>query len=205
MENNRLWSERMQSEDPEFFRRLATQQSPDYLWIGCSDSRAPANQIVGLKPGELFVHRNIANVVTHTDMNCMAVLQFAVKVLKVRHIIVCGHYNCGGVRAALGHAQFGMIDSWLRHIKDIYDYHRLELEALPSEEEQVDRLCELNVSAQVQHVCSTTIVQNAWARGQSLAVHGWVYQLQDGLINDLGVTVRSPDEVPQIYRMNPEE
>ncbi len=200
--NNRQWADAMRAEDPEFFPRLAREQTPKFLWIGCADSRAPANQIVGLRPGELFEHRNVANVVNHTDMNCMAVLQYAVKVLKVRHVIVCGHYNCGGVKAALGHAQFGMIDSWLRHIKDVYQTHRQELEQLSSESERVDRFCELNVVEQVQHVCATTIVQNAWSQGQELAVHGWIYGLTDGRINDLGVTVHGPEGIPDIYRMS---
>lgn len=199
--NNRDWSERMQREDGEFFTRLAEQQSPDYLWIGCSDSRVPANEIVGLMPGELFVHRNVANVVAHTDMNCMAVLQFAVEVLKVRHVIICGHYGCGGVKAAMGHTQLGLIDSWLRHIKDVYFRHREALEPIRTEGEKVDRLCELNVMAQVYNVCYTTIVQNAWARGQSLSVNGWIYGLSNGLINDLKVSVSSPEEIPGVYRM----
>ncbi len=206
MENNRKWSEQLREEEPEFFRKLAGQQSPEYLWIGCSDSRVPANEIVGLLPGELFVHRNVANVVVHTDMNCMSVLQYAVEVLKVRHIIVCGHYGCGGVRAAMGATPRGMIDNWLRHIKDVYFRHREALDPIRDESARVDRLCELNVVAQVYNVCYSTIVQNAWARGQELTVNGWVYGLEDGLVKDLKVSVSRPDEIPQVYRMRmPEE
>lgn len=199
--NNREWSEQIRREDPQFFEKLSRQQNPDYLWIGCSDSRVPANQIVGMLPGELFVHRNVANVVVHTDMNCMSVLQFAVEVLHVKHIIVCGHYGCGGVRAALGNHQLGLIDNWLRHIKDVYFRHREALEPIRDESARVDRLCELNVMAQVYNVCYTTIVQSAWARGQELTVNGWVYGLRDGLVNDLNVSVRGPEDLPGMYRM----
>ncbi|MQM40220.1 Carbonic anhydrase 2 [wastewater metagenome] len=203
LENNRRWSERLSSEQPDFFSRLARQQNPDYLWIGCSDSRVPANDIVDLMPGELFVHRNVGNVVVHSDMNAMSVLQFAVEVLHVRHIIVTGHYGCGGVRVAMGHRQFGLIDNWLRHIRDVYHLHEAELDAIEDEERRTDRLCELNVVEQVRNVCYTTIVQNAWARGQTLAVHGWVYGLVDGRVNDLSVSVRGPGEIGRIYRMDP--
>ncbi|MCS4503509.1 Carbonic anhydrase 2 [wastewater metagenome] len=203
LENNRRWSERLSSERPDFFSRLARQQNPDYLWIGCSDSRVPANDIVDLMPGELFVHRNVGNVVVHSDMNAMSVLQFAVEVLHVRHIIVTGHYGCGGVRVAMGHRQFGLIDNWLRHIRDVYHLHETELDAIEDEERRTDRLCELNVVEQVRNVCYTTIVQNAWARGQTLAVHGWVYGLVDGRVNDLSVSVRGPGEIDRIYRMDP--
>ena len=184
LENNRAWAKRVLAEDPEFFARLARQQSPQYLWIGCSDSRVPANQIVGLLPGELFVHRNIANLVVHTDLNCLSVMQFAVDVLKVRHIIVCGHYGCGGVRAAQEGARLGLIDNWLRAIGDIYDRHRATIGQAAN---PTDRLCELNVTEQVQNVARTTIVQDAWRRGQDLQLHGWIYGLKDGLLTDLGV------------------
>ncbi len=201
LENNRAWARQVTEEDPEFFRRLSRQQNPEYLWIGCADSRVPANEIVHLLPGELFVHRNVANLVVHTDMNCMAVLQFAIEVLRVKHVIVCGHYGCGGVKAAMEHEQFGLIDNWLRHIKDIY-LHNLEvLESVADPGERIDRLCELNVISQVFNVCSSTICQNAWARNQPLAVHGWIYGLEDGLVKDLSVVVDRPEQIPAIYRM----
>ncbi|WP_404840938.1 carbonate dehydratase [Alkalilimnicola ehrlichii] len=174
------------------------------MWIGCSDSRVPANEIVGLLPGELFVHRNVANVVVHTDMNCMSVLQFAVEALKVKHIIVCGHYGCGGVRCAMEHNQLGLIDNWLRHIKDVYRKHEPKLSCVENPDERADRLCEFNVIEQVYNVCHTTIVQDAWARGQPLAVHGWIYGLQDGLLRQLEVNVSSPEEIGSIYRMRQE-
>ena len=186
LEKNRAWAEGAVTQDPEFFRQLARQQTPNYLWIGCADSRVPANQIMDLGPGELFVHRNIANVVVHTDLNCLSVIQYAVEVLKVEHIIVCGHYGCGGVEAALRGKQLGLIDNWLRHIRDVYDNYRAEIDGLDAPA-QLRRLCELNVTEQVKHVAQTTIVQNAWARGQSLSVHGWIYSLEDGIIRDLGV------------------
>ena len=186
--NNRTWSERIKKREPTFFDTLARQQSPKYLWIGCSDSRVPANEIVGLMPGELFVHRNVANVVVHSDLNCLSVLQYAIDVLAVEHVIVCGHYGCGGVRAALAGDSLGLIDNWLRHVKDIRDSHATVFETLTNEEARVDRLCELNVVTQVRHVCQTTIVQDAWRRGQSVSVHGWIYSLQDGLLRDLQVT-----------------
>ncbi len=196
--NNRNWSEGMRAEDPEFFARLAGQQSPEFLWIGCSDSRVPANEVVGMMPGELFVHRNVANMVVATDMNFLSVLQFAVDVLKVKQVIVCGHYGCGGVRAALGHAELGLIDNWLRAIKALYHQHREKFVEL-EEEAKVDLLCELNVQRQVRNVCHTTIVQNAWKRGQPLAVHGWIYGLKDGLVNDLGVTVDSAAQLDETF------
>lgn len=186
--NNRYWSEALSARDPDFFARLARQQRPEFLWIGCSDSRVPANEVVGLMPGELFVHRNVANMVVATDMNFLSVLQYAVDVLDVRHVIVCGHYGCGGVRAALGHRELGLIDNWLRAIKAIHHQNLAVFEGL-DEERQVDLLCELNVQRQVRNVCHTTIVQNAWQRGQSLAVHGWIYSLNDGLVKDLQVTL----------------
>jgi len=190
-EKNRKWSQRIKARDPLFFDTLAEQQAPKYLWIGCSDSRVPANEIVDLLPGELFVHRNVANVVVHTDLNCLSVLQYAVDVLAVEHVIVCGHYGCGGVRAALAGASLGLIDNWLRHVQDIRDRHRDEIDDIADESARIDRLCELNVVAQVQHVCQTTIVGDAWRRGQALSVHGWIYSLQDGLLRDLHVTQSS--------------
>jgi len=181
--------------DPEFFTRLSRQQAPRYLWIGCADSRVPANQIVGLLPGEMFVHRNVANVVVHTDLNCLSSIQFAVEVLKVEHIIVCGHYGCGGVAAALRDDKLGLIDNWLRHIQDVRLKHRVSLDALAIESQRHDRLCELNVIEQVVNVSQTTVVRDAWTRGQMLAVHGWIYGLRDGLIRDLGMSVTADAEL----------
>ena len=189
--NNRAWAARMTAQDPEFFLRLSRQQAPKYLWIGCSDSRVPANEIVGLLPGELFVHRNVANVVVHADLNCLSVMQFAVEVLRVEHIIVCGHYGCGGVLAALRNERLGLVDNWLRHVQDVRVKHRAGVDALPSEAEQHNRLCELNVTEQVTNVGQTTVVRDAWARGQRLAVHGVIYDLRDGLLRDLGIGLRS--------------
>ena len=189
-ERNRAWAADMVERDPDFFTGLAERQSPGYLWIGCSDSRVPANQIVGLVPGEVFVHRNVANVVVHTDLNCLSVLQYAVDVLGVKHVIVCGHYRCGGVGAALTGVRHGLIDNWLRHVVDVGEKHAEELAAVP-EERRLDRLCELNVVEQVAHICQTTIVEDAWARGQDLTVHGLVYRLEDGLLRDLGVSIAS--------------
>lgn len=197
---NRAWSESIHQRDPDFFAKLSRQQSPEYLWIGCSDSRVPANQIVGLLPGEIFVHRNIANVVVHTDLNCLSVAQFAVDVLKVRHIIVCGHYGCGGVRAALRGERHGLVDNWLRHVQDVRDKHQSLLNSLDNEVERTDRLCELNVIEQVLNVCQTSIVRDAWQRGQELTVHGWIYGLHDGLIRDLALAVDSWKEVEPAYR-----
>lgn len=185
--NNRAWAAEMTLGDPDFFQRLSSQQTPQYLWIGCADSRVPANEIVGLVPGELFVHRNIANVVVHTDLNCLSVLQFAIDVLRVRHVIVCGHYGCGGVLAALRDERLGLADNWLRHVQDVHSKHHADLAHLPTEAERHDRLCELNVREQVVNVSQTTIVQDAWARGQPLTIHGWIYGLRDGLLRDLGV------------------
>jgi carbonic anhydrase len=186
-DNNRAWAEEMTRQDPEFFTRLSHQQSPQYFWIGCSDSRVPANQIVGLLPGEMFVHRNVANVVVHTDLNCLSAMQFAVDVLRVGHIIVCGHYGCGGVLAALRDDKLGLVDNWLRHVQDVRAKHQSELDALPDENARHRRLCELNVTEQVVNLSKTTTVRDAWARGQALALHGWVYDLQDGLLRDLMV------------------
>lgn len=191
----------MTTHDPDFFRKLAGQQTPEYLWIGCSDSRVPANEIIGLLPGEVFVHRNVANIVVHTDLICLSVIQYAVEVLKVKHIIVCGHYGCGGVRAATESRELGLIDNWLRHIKDIYQKHSPLLEAILDEQQRANRLCELNVIEQAKNVCHTTIVQRAWERGQSLAVHGWIYGLHDGFLKDLRVSITSPDEIDEVYRM----
>ena len=195
--NNRKWAEESVREDPEFFTRLASQQAPQFLWIGCSDSRVPANQIVGLAPGEMFVHRNVANVVVHADLNCLSAIQFAVEVVKVRHIIVCGHYGCSGVRAALLGERHGLIDNWLRHLQDVRQKHE---RILASRGEAEDRLCELNVVEQVANVCQTTIVRDAWAGGQKLAVHGWVYGLKDGLVRDLRTTVDKPEQAAPAYR-----
>jgi carbonic anhydrase len=197
-QNNRAWARAMLERDPGFFGKLVSQQSPDHLWIGCADSRVPANEIVGLLPGELFVHRNVANVVVHTDLNCLSVLQYAVDVLDIDHVIVCGHYGCGGVQAALRHSRLGLIDNWLRHVQDVARRHAAELQALPDEMQRVNRLCELNVIAQVLHVGETTIVQDAWARGKRLEVHGWVYDLHDGLLKDLAVGVNGPDELAHL-------
>ena len=194
-ENNRAWAADMTRQDPDFFRRLSTQQSPHYLWIGCSDSRVPANQVVGLVPGEMFVHRNVANVVVHTDLNCLSAIQFAVDVLRIEHIIVCGHYSCGGILAALQDNKLGLIENWLRHVQDVRAKHRAELDALETEEKQHDRLCELNVIEQVTNLSRTTVVRDAWSRGQALTVHGWIYDLSDGLLRDLDVSVASEQEV----------
>jgi carbonic anhydrase len=198
-DNNRAWAEGVRRRDPEFFAKLARQQSPDYLWIGCADSRVPANEIVHLLPGELFVHRNVANVVVHTDLNCLSVLQYAVDVLKVDHVIVCGHYGCGGVQAAMRDARLGLIDNWLRHVQDVMKKHGAQLTAIAEEPRRLDRLCELNVIEQVVHVCQTTIVQDAWARGAKLAVHGWIYALSDGLLRDLAMCVTRPEELAPAY------
>jgi carbonic anhydrase len=196
---NRAWSADMVRHDPEFFERLSHQQSPQYLWIGCSDSRVPANQIVGLLPGEMFVQRNVGNLVVHTDLNCLSAIQFAVEVLRVRDIIVCGHYGCGGVLAALRDDKLGLIDNWLRHIQDVRRKHQAQLDALAIEAQRHDRLCELNVIEQVANVSLTTIVRDAWARGQALAVHGWIYGLRDGLLRDLGACVTADTELALCY------
>jgi carbonic anhydrase len=189
LEKNRHWAEEIKASDPQFFNSLAQQQTPRYLWIGCSDSRVPATQLVGLKPGDMFVHRNVANVVVHTDFNCLSVLQFAVDVLNVSHVIVCGHYGCGGVKAAMDNLQLGLIDNWLRHVQDVMHNHKEELATIVDYERRLDRLCELNVSEQVLNVSKTTIVQNAWNRGQELAIHGWIYGISDGLLRDLNISI----------------
>ncbi len=190
--NNRAWAAGMTRQDPEFFRRLSRQQAPQYLWIGCADSRVPANEIVGLLPGELFVHRNVANVVVHADLNCLSVMQYAVDVLRVAHIIVAGHYGCGGVLAALRDDRLGLVDNWLRHVQDVRWKHQEQLDALESESQRHNRLCELNVVEQVVNVSQTTVVRDAWARGQTLAVHGWIYGIHDGVIRDLDISVAAP-------------
>ena len=196
--NNRFWSEALTARDPDFFARLARQQRPEFLWIGCSDSRVPANEVVGLMPGELFVHRNVANMVVATDMNFLSVLQYAVDVLQVRHVIVCGHSGCGGVRAALGHRELGLIDNWLRALKAIHHQNLVRFDGL-DDEQQVNLLCELNMQRQVRNVCHTTIVQNAWQRGQPLAVHGWIYGLADGLVKDLQVTLDNASQLDSTF------
>ncbi len=200
-EQNREWAKRTEENNPGFFSSLAQQQSPKYLWIGCSDSRVPANEIVGLMPGDIFVHRNVANLVLHTDLNCLSVIQFAVEVLKIKHIIVCGHYGCGGVNTALGNESNGLIDNWLREIKNIARLNNDELERLPKELKR-DRLCELNVIEQVYHVAQTTIIQSAWAKSQELSIHGWIYSIEDGLLKDLDVSLDSPKDSLDFYRFN---
>lgn len=201
-DNNKAWSERIELEAPGFFRKLSEQQAPEYLWIGCSDSRVPANDIVGLLPGELFVHRNVANLVLHADINCLSVLQYAIEVLKVKHIIVCGHYGCGGIAAAINKQRVGLVDNWLRNIKDVYAMHRAELEALDSTEKRENRMCELNVIEQVRNVSHTSVVQEAWDRGQQLTVHGWVYSLRNGRIKDLKVSHSCADDIDNIYALD---
>jgi carbonic anhydrase len=191
----------MREKDPSFFERLVRAQRPELLWIGCSDSRLPPDQVVGRLPGEVFVHRNVGNVVVHTDLNCLSVLQYGIEALGVKHVIVCGHYGCGGVRAAMSPEPLGLIDNWLRHIRDVYMANRDELDLIGDPAARQNRLCELNVAAQVANVCHTTIVQDAWRRGQALTVHGWIYELADGLLRDLGLVIQSADQVPQAYRM----
>jgi len=192
LERNRAWAERMLAANPSFFSALARQQAPEFLWIGCSDSRVPANQITGLAPGEVFVHRNIANVVAHTDLNCLAVLNFAIDLLKVRHIIVCGHYGCSGVHAAMVGRSVGLADNWLRHVQDVRAKHAVELDAIADEAARERRLCELNVREQVRNVCESTVLRDAWARGQAVSVHGWVYGIEDGRLRDLGCSQSAP-------------
>jgi len=200
-EANRDWSARMRKKDPAFFERLVRAQKPELLWIGCSDSRLPPDQVVGRLPGEIFVHRNVGNVVVHSDLNCLSVLQYGIEALGVKHVIVCGHYGCGGVQAAMSPEPLGLIDNWLRHIRDVYMANRESLEPIADPLARQNRLCELNVAAQVANVCHTTIVQDAWRRGQPLAVHGWIYDLADGLLRDLDLVVQSADQVPETYRM----
>lgn len=201
LDNNKKWVAEQLKQDPEYFSKLSKGQTPEYLWIGCSDSRVPANQITGTSPGDMFVHRNIANMVVHSDMNMLSVLSYAVEVLKVKHIIVCGHYGCGGVLAAMGQKQYGLIDNWLRHIKDVYKLYATELENIADEELRARRFVELNVTEQVYDLCKTTIVQNAWKNGQPLAVHGWVYGVEDGIIKDLEVTFTSDKDLHSVYQV----
>ena len=200
-DNNRAWAARITETDPEFFDKLSRQQSPRYLWIGCSDSRVPANEIIGLPPGEVFVHRNVANVVAYSDLNCLSVMQFAVEVLKVEHIMVVGHYGCGGVRAVLRQDRVGLVDNWLRNVQDVRERHPARIRPLYHESHQVDRLCELNVIEQVRNVARTTIVLDAWERGQPLSLHGWIYGLKDGILRDLGMTATSLKELEQAYEV----
>ena len=197
LDQNKAWAESITASDPDFFPTLAKQQTPTYLWIGCADSRVPATQLVGMLPGEMFVHRNVANVVVHTDFNCLSVMQYAVDVLKVEHIIVCGHHGCGGVKAAMDNLQFGLIDNWLRHVQDVLHEYQAILTKIDDETKRFDRLCELNVIEQVFNVGRTTIVQGAWERGQELVVHGWIYDLEDGLLRDLGVSMDNTHELDQ--------
>ena len=200
-EKNKNWAEKIKNSDPEFFTKLSKQQNPEFLWIGCSDSRVPATEIVGMMPGEIFVHRNIANVVVHTDLNCLSVIQYAVDVLKVKDIIVCGHYGCGGIKAAMDNMEHGLIDNWLRNIKDVYRLYQDQIDAVKNKEEKINLLCELNVVEQVYNICHTIIVQNAWKSGQNLAVHGWIYSIQDGILRDLNVCITNRDEIFRIHRM----
>jgi len=200
-DNNKKWAREIKQEDPSFFERLSSLQSPKYLWIGCSDSRVPANEIVGLLPGELFVHRNVANVVVHTDFNCLSVLQYAIDVLQVEHIIVCGHYGCGGVKAAMENKQLGLVDNWIRNIRDVYRYHRKALNSIDDEKQRQDKLCELNVLEQVANVCHTNVVQDAWKRGQNIHVHGWIFSISDGILKDLGASISGQEQLSPIYRI----
>lgn len=200
-DNNRQWAEQIKAEDPEFFKTLSKQQTPEYLWIGCADSRVPANQIVGLMPGELFVHRNVANLVVQTDLNCLSVMQFAVEYLKVKHIMVTGHYGCGGVKAALANQQFGLLDYWVRNIREVYLKNQDAMDEISSDEKRLDRLCELNVVQQAANVSHTNIVQNAWKRGQELTIHGWIYSIEDGILKDLMPPITGIDQVDERYRM----
>ncbi len=197
---NAAWAKGVLRDDPAFFERLSNQQNPEYLWIGCSDSRVPANQIVGLLPGEMFVHRNIANVVVHTDLNCLSVIQFAVDLLGVRRIIVCGHYGCSGVLAALRRQKVGLSDNWLRHVEDVHEKHAAIIQALPDEASRHARLCELNVVEQVVNVCQTTVLREAWSRGQEISVHGWIYGIRDGLVRDLGIDIEGERQIAEQYR-----
>lgn len=201
-ENNKEWVAQQLKSDPNYFKDLANGQTPEYLWIGCSDSRVPANEITGTRPGEMFVHRNIANMVVHSDMNLLSVLSYAVEVLKVKHVIVCGHYGCGGVLAAMGNKQYGLIDNWLRHIKDVYRYHHKELDQIKDMKARADRFVQLNVIEQVHDLGKTSIVQNAWERNQPLHIHGWVYDVADGIINDLGVTFKSTKDLHSVYHLD---
>ena len=200
-DKNKKWAENVKKTDPDFFAKLSKQQSPEILWIGCADSRVPANEIVGMEPGKIFVHRNIANVVVHTDLNCLSVIQYAVEVLKVKHIIICGHYGCGGIKSAMENEKHGLIDNWLRHIKDVYRYHQEKIDALENYDEKYKLMCELNVIEQVANVCHTTIVQNAWKKGQELAIHGWIYSLEDGILRDMNVCITGPEDISNTHRL----
>lgn len=198
-ENNRSWAQGVKNRQADFFELLSKQQSPEYLWIGCSDSRLPPNEIIGLMPGELFVHRNVANVVIHTDFNCLSVMEYAIEVLKIKHVMICGHHGCGGVQAALRNLELGLIDNWLRHVRDVFDKHQTVLNRIAKESKRWDKLCELNVVEQAHNVCNTTIVQRAWKNGQQLSIHGWVYNLNDGLLRDLNVCTTNAEESDRIY------
>jgi carbonic anhydrase len=200
-QKNREWAKNRTARDPSFFKKLAAEQDPSYLWIGCSDSRVPANEIVDLEPGELFVHRNVANIFPHTDFNCLSVLEFAVRILKVKHVIVCGHYGCGGVMAAMEDHKLGLVDNWLRHIRDVYARYKTELDGIEDKRERFNRLVELNVTQQVLNVCHTTIVQEAWHRQQPLYIHGWVYEMETGLLKDLNCCYSGFDQIEPIYRI----
>lgn len=193
---NKLWAEKIRLSNPDFFQNLSKQQNPEYLWIGCADSRVPASQIIDMLPGKVFVHRNIANIVAHTDLNCLSVIQYAVEVLNIKHIIVCGHYDCGGIKAALENKEHGLIDNWLRNIKDVIRFHKIELDNIHNEKEKINRLCELNVIEQVVNVCHTTVVQGAWKSNKELAVHGWIYGIEDGILKDLDICVTNPEDIP---------
>ncbi|WP_027329683.1 carbonate dehydratase [Marinimicrobium agarilyticum] len=199
--NNRQWAEQIKAEDPEFFKKLSKQQTPEYLWIGCADSRVPANEIVGLMPGELFVHRNVANLVIQTDLNCLSVMQFAVEYLKVKHVIVTGHYGCGGVNAALANQQFGLLDYWVRNIREVYLKHQDAMDEISDDKKRLDRLCELNVVEQAANVSHTNIIQNAWKRGQELTIHGWIYSIEDGILRDLIPPITGINQVDERYRV----
>ena len=199
-EQNKIWAEKVKETNPDFFLNLSKQQNPQYLWIGCSDSRVPANQIIDLPPGEVFVHRNIANIVVHTDLNCLSVIQFAVEVLKVKHIIVCGHYGCGGIKASMENKDHGLIDNWLQNIKDVYRYHQIQIDAIANKNDKLNLLCEFNVVEQVANVCHTTVVQKAWKNKQDLTVHGWIYNIEDGILKDLGVCITGVDEMNQMQK-----
>lgn len=200
-DKNKKWAEKVKKANPDFFLTLSKQQNPEFLWIGCSDSRVPANEIVDMLPGEIFVHRNIANLVIHTDLNCLSVIQYAVEMLQVKHIIVCGHYGCGGIKAAMDSKEHGLIDNWLRKIKDLYSLHQARIDALPHDKDKINLLCELNVIEQVANVCHTTIVQSAWKSGQKLAVHGWIYSIEDGILKDLDVCITNLDEISHTHRI----
>ncbi|MBU2510286.1 carbonate dehydratase [bacterium] len=200
-DQNKKWAEKVKESDPDFFLNLSKQQNPEYLWIGCSDSRVPANQIVDMLPGEIFVHRNIANIVAHTDLNCLSVIQYAVEVLKVKHIIVCGHYGCGGIQAAWENKEHGLIDNWLQNIKDVHRFHKAKIDMVEGETEKIDLLCELNVIEQVANVCHTTIVQGAWKTGQELAVHGWIYSVENGILKDLNICITNSNEIPDTHKI----